>query len=211
VSFDWRVAAQRLRAMAQTGLTYSQDRFDIERYRELEGISQAMLAELLSSTPASVAEAFVLERGYPTPKVDVRTATFSEGRVLLVKEWVDGGWTLPGGWADEGDSPRESAERECREESGFEVKVRKLVALRDRSRHDYLPRQLSSVYKLIFLAELGLRVRVGLFDERPNRSMLGAAMLLGARPRPALEGSVEGAGAIVAEPVGDFFDADLLA
>jgi ADP-ribose pyrophosphatase YjhB (NUDIX family) len=154
MSFDWMGAAQRLRAMAQTGLTYSKDRFDLERYRELDQIALAMLGELLSSTPASVAEAFALEKGYPTPKVDVRTAVFSEGRILLVQEWLDGGWTLPGGWADEGDSPREAAERECREESGYEVRVVRLVALRDRSRHPYQPRHLGGIYKLIFLAEL---------------------------------------------------------
>jgi ADP-ribose pyrophosphatase YjhB (NUDIX family) len=154
MSFDWMLAAQRLRAMAQTGLTYSENRFDLERYRELDQLALAMLGELLSSTPASVAEAFALEQGYPTPKVDVRAAVFSsEGHVLLVKEWLDGGWTLPGGWADEGDSPREAAERECREESGYEVRVVRLVALRDRSRHPYRPRHLGGIYKLIFLAE----------------------------------------------------------
>jgi ADP-ribose pyrophosphatase YjhB (NUDIX family) len=154
MSFDWMEAAQRLRAMAQTGLTYSQDRFDLQRYRELTQIAQGMLGELLASSPASVAEAFALEKGYPTPKVDVRTAVFRDGRVLLVKEWLDGGWTLPGGWADEGDSPREAAERECREESGYEVAVRRLIALRDRSRHEYRPRHLGGIWKVLFLAEL---------------------------------------------------------
>lgn len=154
MALDWMVAVQRLRAMAQTGLTYSTDRFDRQRYGELERLSHEMLAELLSSSPASVAEAFALERGYPTPKVDVRTAVFSEGRILLVQEWLDGGWTLPGGWADEGDSPREAAERECREESGYEVQVRKLVALRDRGRHPYEPRSLGGIYKVLFLADV---------------------------------------------------------
>ena len=154
MSFDWLAAAQRLRAMAQTGLTYSENRFDIERYRELEQLSHAMLAELLSSTPAAMTALYALDKGYPTPKVDVRTAAFSEGRVLLVKEWLDGKWTLPGGWADEGDSPREAAERECLEESGYEVKVARLVALRDRRRHEYRPRHLGGIYKLIFLADI---------------------------------------------------------
>jgi ADP-ribose pyrophosphatase YjhB (NUDIX family) len=154
MSFDWLLAAQRLRAMAQTGLTYSQDRFDLQRYRELTQIAEGMLAELLGSSPATVAEAFALDKGYPTPKVDVRTAVFSDGRILLVQEWLDGGWTLPGGWADEDDSPREAAERECREESGYEVKVRRLIALRDRRRHEYRPRHLGGIWKVLFLAEL---------------------------------------------------------
>jgi ADP-ribose pyrophosphatase YjhB (NUDIX family) len=154
MSFDWMEAAQRLRAMAQTGLTYSENRFDLERYRELEQIAAQMIGELLSTPPERIVEAFALERGYPTPKVDVRTATFSDGRILLVREWLDGLWTLPGGWADEGDSPREAAERECREESGYEVEVVRLVALRDRRRHPYRPHHLGGIYKLVFLAEL---------------------------------------------------------
>ena len=106
MTLDWLAAAERLRAIAQTGLTYAKDRFDLQRYRELEGMSLDMLAALLSSTPEIMREVFELSRGYPTPKVDVRTAVFSEGRILLVQEWLDGGWTMPGGWADEADSPR---------------------------------------------------------------------------------------------------------
>jgi ADP-ribose pyrophosphatase YjhB (NUDIX family) len=151
MTFDWLAAAERLRAMAQTGLTYSADRFDLQRYRELEQISHEMLAALLSSTPATIGELYALEKGYPTPKIDVRTAVFSEGRILLVKEWLDGGWTMPGGWADEHDSPREAAERECREESGFEVRVERLIALRDRRHHGYQPRSLGGIYKVLFL------------------------------------------------------------
>jgi ADP-ribose pyrophosphatase YjhB (NUDIX family) len=154
MTMDWLAAAERLRAIAQTGLTYSQDRFDLERYRELTSMATGMLAELLSSTPTQVSEVFALEQGYPTPKVDVRAAVFSEGRILLVKEWLDGGWTMPGGWADETDSPKEAAERECREESGFEVKVTRLSALKDRRRHAYVPRNLGGIYKLFFLAEI---------------------------------------------------------
>lgn len=154
MGFDWMVAAQRLRAMAQTGLTYSKDRFDLARYRELTTIAQGMLAELLVQPPAAVAEVFAIEQGYPTPKLDVRTAVFSEGRVLLVREWLDGGWTLPGGWVDEGDSPSGAAERECQEESGYEVKVTRLVAIRDRNRHEYRPRHLTSIWKVLFLAEI---------------------------------------------------------
>jgi ADP-ribose pyrophosphatase YjhB (NUDIX family) len=154
MAFDWLAAAQRLRAMAQTGLTYAEGRFDRQRYEELREMSHAMLAELLERTPASVREAFALEQGYPTPKVDVRTAVFSEGRVLLVKEWLDGLWTLPGGWADEPDSPRVAAEREVVEESGYVVRVTRLVAVKDRRLHGYEPQHLGGIYKLIFLGEL---------------------------------------------------------
>jgi len=154
MTFDWLSAAQRLRAMAQTGLTYCEGRFDRQRYEELREMSHAMLAELLEHPPASINEVFSIEQGYPTPKVDVRTAVFREGRVLLVKEWLDGAWTLPGGWADEPDSPRQAAAREVLEESGYVVRVTRLVAVRDRRLHAYRPQHLGGIYKLIFLADL---------------------------------------------------------
>lgn len=154
MAFDWLAAAERLRAMAQTGLTYTEGRFDRLRYEELQELSHAMLAALLAAQPAVIRELFALERGYPTPKVDVRTAVFVEGRVLLVKEWQDGAWTLPGGWADETDSPRIAAEREVLEESGYVVRVTRLIAVRDRRLHAYQPQQLGGIYKLLFLAEL---------------------------------------------------------
>jgi len=154
MAFDWLSAVSRLRAIAQTGLTYSKDRFDLERYEELTAMSHALLAALMESSPASVAEAFALEKGYPTPKIDVRTAVFSEGKVLLVKEWLDGLWTLPGGWADEQDTPRAAAEREVLEESGYIVRATHLIAVRDRRLHGYRPPHLNGIYKLMFLAEL---------------------------------------------------------
>jgi ADP-ribose pyrophosphatase YjhB (NUDIX family) len=154
MTFNWLGAAERLRAIAQTGLTYTENRFELQRYRELQAMAHEMLAELLVRSPAAIADIFELEKGYPTPKIDVRTAVFCEGRVLLVKEWLDGAWTMPGGWADETDSPKEAAERECREESGYSVAVTRLIALKDRRRHAYQPQSLGGIYKLFFLAEL---------------------------------------------------------
>ena len=154
MAFDWLGAAERLRAIAQTGLTYSQDRFDLQRYGELTDMAHGMLAELLVQPPQAIQDVYALEQGYPTPKVDVRTAVFSEGRILLVKEWLDGLWTMPGGWADEADSPREAAERECREESGYDVRISRLISLKDRRRHAYEPRYLGGIYKLFFLGEV---------------------------------------------------------
>jgi ADP-ribose pyrophosphatase YjhB (NUDIX family) len=154
MAFNWLAAAQRLRAMAQTGLTYTEGRFDRERYEELMSMSLDMLAELLERSPATMRDIFALEQGYPTPKVDVRTAVFSEGKVLLVKEWLDGAWTFPGGWADEPDSPRAAAEREVLEESGFVVRCTRLIAVKDRRLHAYEPQHLGGIYKLMFLGEL---------------------------------------------------------
>jgi ADP-ribose pyrophosphatase YjhB (NUDIX family) len=150
----WRESLKRLRAIAQTGQTYTKDPYDRERYEELESMALTLLARLLDSPPEVVRSVYLPEKGYPTPKVDVRAGVFREGRILLVRESADGRWTLPGGWGDEHESPKQSVEREVREESGFEVRAERLVAVKDRHLHPYTPKRLERIYKLFFLCEL---------------------------------------------------------
>lgn len=150
----WIDALRRIRAIAQTGTAYSKDAFDLERFAELGAISEHLIASLIDVEPERVNHQFALERGYPTPKVDVRAGVFRGDEVLLVKEATDGNWSLPGGWADEQESPSESIVREVREESGYDVRVMKLAALKDRSLHPYTPPRLEHVYKLFFVCEL---------------------------------------------------------
>jgi ADP-ribose pyrophosphatase YjhB (NUDIX family) len=95
---------------------------------------------------------FKAQTGYATPRVDVRAAVFQDNRLLMVRERQDGGWTLPGGWADVGDVPSEAAEREVLEEAGFIVKARKLIGVYDANRTG--PLELFHAYKLIFLCDL---------------------------------------------------------
>jgi ADP-ribose pyrophosphatase YjhB (NUDIX family) len=151
---NWLDRALRVRALAQAGRAYSRDPFDLERFDELGVIAEALLADLVGETPQRVRDVFLPEQGYPTPKVDVRAGVFRAGRILLVQEASDGRWSLPGGWADEQQSAAQSVVREVREESGFTVVAEKLVAVKDRSLHDYLPRRLEHVYKLFFLCRL---------------------------------------------------------
>ncbi len=103
---------------------------------------------------AGFIELFSREAGYATPKIDVRGAAFRDDTILLVKEKVDGLWTLPGGWADVGDSPSEAVERELLEESGFEVRTVKLCAVYDRNKHPHKPSFPFHLYKMSFLCEI---------------------------------------------------------
>ena len=147
---DW---ARRLQALAQTGLTYASDPYDIERYEALRRIAAEMAAGNAPEA-ATLEEAFARETGYATPKVDVRGVVFDvEGRVLLVRERSDGKWTLPGGWADVGVSPAENVEREISEETGFQARAMKLLAVYDRRLHGH-PAMLYHVYKMFFLCEI---------------------------------------------------------
>lgn len=151
---NWLDSCRRLRAIAQTGLAYSRDPYDRDRFQELRLIAERMLAWLSDAHPDRVAEVFLPERGYPTPKIDVRAGVFRGDSVLLVKERADGRWALPGGWGDEGDSPRSSIEREVLEESGYEVRAARLVAIKDRHLHPYEKHSMLRVYKLFFLCDL---------------------------------------------------------
>ncbi len=144
--------AKRIAGLAKTGQFFSKNHYDTERYQQLLAIAAEMLAAAADAEPAPVK--LILERddGYITPKVDVRGAVFHDGKVLLVREAVDGLWTLPGGWADIGDAPSEAVEREILEESGYQAKAVKLLALEDRKRRH--PPSLNEVYKVAFLCEL---------------------------------------------------------
>ena len=150
----WRDALKRLRAIAQTGQTYSRDPYDQERFEEVEALSLKLLARLLDSTPEVLSSVYLPESGYPTPKIDVRAGVFHDDQILLVRESADGRWTLPGGWGDEHESPRQNVERETLEESGYQVRAERLVAVKDRHLHPYTPRRLERIYKLFFLCVL---------------------------------------------------------
>ncbi|MEJ0039943.1 MAG: NUDIX hydrolase N-terminal domain-containing protein [Gammaproteobacteria bacterium] len=118
---------RELLALSQTGLAFTKDPFDRERYTRVRELVEQLLR---SPAHPEFDPAVVLgtEKGYATPKVDVRGAAFRDGRILMVRERSDGLWTLPGGWCDVNVSPSESMVKEIREESGFEARVVKLAA-----------------------------------------------------------------------------------
>ena len=149
----WLAWVRRLQAIAQTGLTFSEDTYDRERYEQIRDIAAEIMADHTGMDAAAIVDLFRGQEGYATPKVDVRGAVFDGERLLLVRERIDGLWTLPGGWADVGDSPSEAVEREIREESGFEAKVSKLVALYDRNKQGHPPMPFHA-YKAFFLCDL---------------------------------------------------------
>ena len=149
----WLSWATRLQAIAQTGLAYAPNQYDAERYQAVREIAAEMMAVGSQDDLATIRGLFASQAGYATPKVDVRGVVFREDRILLVKEREDGGWTLPGGWADVGESPADATVREVREESGFETRAVKLLAVYDRNRHGHPPIPFHA-YKLFFRCQL---------------------------------------------------------
>ncbi|HSB00293.1 MAG TPA: NUDIX hydrolase N-terminal domain-containing protein [Anaerolineales bacterium] len=146
---DW---AQEIFSLSQAGLAYSQNPFDLERYKRLQEITAEMIANQSALAKEAVLESFSMQAGYITPKVDVRGAVVQDGKILLIQERADGKWAMPGGWADLGNSPASVAEREVWEESGFRVKAEKVVAVLDANRIE--PFEFYHAYKLIFLCSL---------------------------------------------------------
>jgi ADP-ribose pyrophosphatase YjhB (NUDIX family) len=151
---QWLSIARELRAIAQTGLAFTADGFDRQRYERVRELSASMLAQGSGESYAVMIEILGKDFGYATPKVDVRGAAFVDGRVLLVREISDGKWTLPGGWADVNQSAAECVSREIAEESGFEAKALKLAAVRDYHKSGHPPRSIDSIYKMFFICEI---------------------------------------------------------
>ena len=147
---DW---TKRLQAIAQTGLTYTDDVYDTERYEQLRTIVAEIVANYTDADLRHVEGLLAKESGHATPKVAVLGVVFRDDRLLLVRQRGEGQWSLPGGWADVGESPGEAVVREVREESGFRTRASKLLAVQDRDRHGHTPLPFY-VYKLLFLCDI---------------------------------------------------------
>ena len=151
----WLEWAQQIQAIAQKGLLYSKNTYQIEDYKLLRNIAAEIISNHTRIEQSEILDLLVQEIGYPTPKVGVFAAVFEDDKILLVKERSDGLWTLPGGFAEVGESPGEVAVRETFEESGYEVKPVKLLSAYDNnnSKHGHTP-FLQGLYKLIFQCEI---------------------------------------------------------
>jgi ADP-ribose pyrophosphatase len=147
---DW---AKQIQAIAQTGLTYATDVYDIERYEALRQMSIEILAEYTSVSHEKIALAFASDNGYTTPKTDIRAVVFKDHKILLVREKMDGGWALPGGWSDIGYSPKEVAVKETKEEAGYDTAAIRLLAVLDKKFHNHPPSPYH-VYKMFILCEI---------------------------------------------------------
>lgn len=149
----WLKIAREMSAMAQTGLTFSKDPFDRQRYERLRELAALMMAQGSDEDYAAILESLNREYGYATPKVDVRGAAFRDGHILMVREISDGLWTLPGGWADVNQTGGACVVREIYEESGFTARALKLAAVFDYQKRNR-PHSKDSIYKMFFICEL---------------------------------------------------------
>ncbi|MDA3977432.1 NUDIX hydrolase N-terminal domain-containing protein [Gallibacterium sp. AGMB14963] len=134
-SEKWLSWAIELQSLAQAGLAYGKDNYDLERYQRIREISAEIIAYQADIPFTKVMDLFCNEIGYQTPKLDTRAAIFQDDKILLVRE-NDGNWSLPGGWVDVNMSIKENTIKEVKEEAGLDVTADKIIAVQDRAKHN---------------------------------------------------------------------------
>ena len=149
----WIDYVKEIQAIAQAGLTYTDNGYELERYARLRELSVEMMSYYSNTEPMVVSNLFANEKGYQTPKVDVRAVVFSENKILMVRETIDGRWSIPGGYADIGYSPGQVAVKEAYEESGYRVTPVKLLAVLDKQFHKH-PASPHHLYKIFILCNI---------------------------------------------------------
>ena len=131
----WLEWAIEIQSLAQAGLTYTDNVYDIERYERLREISAEIISEKSNINLEKVKDLFCNETGYQTPKVDTRAAIFKGNKILLTHE-NNGTWSLPGGWCDVLESVKSNTEKEVKEETGLDVEATKIISIQDRNKHN---------------------------------------------------------------------------
>lgn len=131
----WLELAMEVQALAQNGLAYSENIYDIERYERLRDISAEMISLKSDLSFEKVKDLFCNEAGYQTPKLDTRAAIFQDEKILLVRE-NDGRWSLPGGWVDVLESIGSNTVKEVKEEAGLDAIPKRIIAVQDRNKHN---------------------------------------------------------------------------
>jgi ADP-ribose pyrophosphatase YjhB (NUDIX family) len=160
--YAWLDMAKRMQALAQSGLEYSDNKYDRDRYQQMRKLSLEIMQDFTGMNMEKLVSVFASEQGYQTPKVDVRGVVFRGDQILMVRETIDGNWSLPGGWADVGLTPSEVAVKEVWEESGLVVVPERLLAVLDKKKHNHPP-DMFHIYKIFIMCrETGGELKGGM-------------------------------------------------
>lgn len=127
--------AMEIQSLAQAGLEYTNNVYDIERYERLREISAEIIEEKSNINLEKVKDLFCNETGYQTPKIDTRAVIFKDDKILLTHE-NNGTWSLPGGWCDVLESVGSNTIKEVKEETGLDVDAIKIISVQDRNKHN---------------------------------------------------------------------------
>jgi ADP-ribose pyrophosphatase YjhB (NUDIX family) len=150
---QWLEWARQIQSLGQTGLAFADNNYEVERNKKLLELAAEITAVYTNLEREKISTVMMMQPGYATPKIDVRSAVFKDDKILMVHESTDELWALPGGWADVGDIPSEVAVRETKEESGYDVEVSKVIGVFDANRSGR-PLEFFHAFKIIFLCDL---------------------------------------------------------
>ena len=92
---DWAV---ELQALAQAGLYYSKDIYDLERFQRIREIAADMLVSPSGLPAEQVRNLFCGETGYQTPKLDSRAAVFVMTKFCWCRKRTGSGRCQADGW-----------------------------------------------------------------------------------------------------------------
>ena len=139
---------KRLNAVADAGLFYGKDIFDIERYQEIKAISSQLLEHSTTLTKEELTALFRPNNSYPTPMIDVRAFIQNEEKeILFVRDKMQGDWALSGGYGEIGFTPSENLLKELKEEAGVSGEIERLLAIFDTDKWQPQGKQ---YYKFVF-------------------------------------------------------------
>ena len=150
--------SESLAAIARTGLAFTQNLYERERYEEVLHVAADIKAAFEESNELRRERGHFVQEwmdnigegipGYVTPKVAVGAIVGNDaGEILLVKRVPSGVWLYPTGWADVGYSAAEVVVKEVREETGIEVEPVQLLGVVDGMRMGFTK---FGMYMLLF-------------------------------------------------------------
>lgn len=148
----WLELAIEIQSLAQAGLAYTTNVYDIERYERLRDISAEMISLKTTLEFSKIKDLFCNEDGYQTPKIDTRGVIFKDNKILLAQE-SDGRWSIPGGWCDVLESVGSNTIKEVKEETGLDCITKKIIAIQDRNKHNK-PIYPCGICKIFILCEV---------------------------------------------------------
>ena len=148
---DFAKAIQRMLAITDTGLTYTKDPFDRERYEDLRQILWSVLQDQTELDQEELTAILKPTGSYATPLMDVRAWIVQDQKICLVRGQGEDTWALPGGFGEVGYSPKENIRKEVQEETGFSAEVGSLLAVFDTNRFQLQNKQYA---KFVFDCQL---------------------------------------------------------
>lgn len=163
-----KILLDALRAIAQEGLSYSQNEYDKARYDKLLKIASQEYAAVTGMPQKEIKEIFLREQGSITPKVGVDTAVVNDkGRILVLQRKDNGAWGVPGGWADFDESPFETAKRETLEEAGLDVEPAGYIGIASKTPRSHLG-WVSQVNICVAITPVSSEVKITLSHEHTD-------------------------------------------